>query len=228
MRLLLIADIHSNLEALQEVLKEKYDELFCLGDIVGYGPNPRECVDLISANADVCLMGNHDAAVCGKIGTAWFNPQAAKAIEWTKRELTKGQADFLKALPESHPAKDFFCVHGSPSNPLFEYMLTRAQAEEALSQISQKILFCAHTHRPLSFFVRMKEKINLKNKKAVISLPSVGQPRDGNPKAGYAVLETETMQLEIKRIDYPVSETVKKIRSTELPQFEADRLLSGI
>lgn len=228
MRLLLIADIHSNLEALQEVLKEKHDQLICLGDIVGYGPNPRECIELIKENADACLMGNHDAAVCGKIGTAWFNPEAAKAIEWTKRELTKGQTGFLKALPESYPTKDFFCVHGSPANPLFEYILTREQAEEALSQIGQKLLFCAHAHRPLSFFVRMKKKINLKNKKAVISIPSVGQPRDGNPKAGYAVLETETMQLEIKRVDYFVSETVKKIRSTELPRFEADRLLSGI
>lgn len=228
MRLLLIADIHSNLEALQAVPKEEYDRLICLGDIVGYGPNPKECVDLIRKKADVCLMGNHDAAVCGKTGTEWFNADAKKAIEWTKRELTKEQMNYLRKLPESYSTKDFFCVHGSPKDPLFEYILTREQAEEALSRIGQKLIFCAHAHRPIAFFVRMKEAIDLKNKKAVISIPSVGQPRDGNPQAGYAILETENMQLEIKRVDYLVSETVKKIRSTELPRFEADRLLAGI
>jgi len=228
MRLLLLADIHSNLEALQEVLKEHYDQLICLGDIAGYGPNPKECIDLIKENADMCLLGNHDAAVCGKIGNGWFNADAAKAIEWTKRELDKERTNYLKQLPETYSTPDFFCVHGSPSNPLLEYILRREQAENALLQIKQKILFCAHTHQLLSFFVRMNGTISLKNKKAVISLPSVGQPRDGNPKAGYALLDTETMHFEIQRADYLVSETVKKIRSTELPQSVADRLLSGL
>lgn len=175
MRLLLIADIHSNLEALQEALREKHDRLICLGDIVGYGPNPKECVDLMREKADVCLMGNHDAAVCGKTGTEWFNTDAAKAIEWTKLEFDKKRTDYLRGLPETYETRDFFCVHGSPANHLFEYILTREQAD---------------AHWP-------------------------------------AVLDTETMRLEIKRVDYPVSETVKKIRSTELPASNAERLLSG-
>lgn len=247
MKRALISDIHSNLEALQAVLADiqtqGIKEIFCLGDLVGYGPNPRECIDLVM-NCDVCLLGNHDQGAL--FDPEGFNSGAERAIFWTRGELENGGSaaerhrrwDFLGELPRNHQEGKFLFVHGSARNPLNEYVFpediyNRRKLEKIFALI-QQFAFQGHTHVPGVFtenyqFCSPEElgyEYQLGDEKAMINVGSVGQPRDGNPNACYVVLDDGMVRF--RRVEYPVDTTVAKIYEVpELDNFLGDRLRDG-
>jgi len=243
----LISDIHSNLEALEAVFADirnrGISEVYCLGDLVGYGPNPRECIDLIM-QCEVCLLGNHDQGAL--FDPEGFNSGAERAIFWTRMQLENGGSaierqkrwDFLGELPRNHQEDKFLFVHGSARNPLNEYVFpediyNRRKLEKIFALIP-RYSFQGHTHVPGVFTEQFQflspEEINgefhLGEEKAMINVGSVGQPRDGNPKACYAVLEDNIVRF--YRVEYPFEKTIAKIYDVpELDNFLGDRLRDG-
>jgi len=244
----LISDIHSNLEALQAVLADiqgqGITEVYCLGDVVGYGPNPRECIDLVM-NCQVCLLGNHDQGAL--FDPEGFNTGAERAIFWTREQLENSGAgagdrvrrwDFLGERPRNHQDAAFLFVHGSARNPLNEYVFpediyNRRKLEKIFALIHQ-YAFQGHTHVPgvftEGFTFQSPEELNyeyrLTNEKAMVNVGSVGQPRDGNPRACYVVLEDEVVRF--RRVEYPLEKTIEKIYAVpELDNFLGDRLRDG-
>ncbi|MBU1767989.1 MAG: metallophosphatase family protein, partial [Candidatus Omnitrophica bacterium] len=196
MKFAIISDIHSNLEALEAVLSRirNVDKIICLGDIVGYGPNPNECIDLIRNQENlVCIAGNHDKAAVGIMDMTNFNRNAKDAMLWTKITLTDENKEYLKALPLTLDIPEFQIVHGSLVNPLEEYITNLAEASPTLQKMEKPILFVGHSHAPL--YIGQKEdgmiegkKLKDKDsvdtklfKKIIINVGSIGQPRDGDP-----------------------------------------------
>jgi predicted phosphodiesterase len=244
----IISDIHSNLEALQAVLKDIESqgirEIYCLGDVVGYGPNPRECVDLVMS-CKVCLLGNHDQGAM--FDPDGFNQSAEKAIFWTRQQLessTEARAprekrwEFLAERPRSHRDNGYLYVHGSARNPLNEYVfpedIYNQRKMERIFAMVDRYCFQGHTHVPGIFTENMQfhspEDINqtykLDGRKTLCNVGSVGQPRDLNPKACYITLEDDTISY--RRVEYDVEKTIKKIYDTpELENFLGDRLREG-
>lgn len=215
-----IADIHSNLPALERVLGEtKGMKVFCLGDLVGYNPFPNEVVELLRQTNIPSIRGNHDYAVITG-DTSWFNPVAARAIEWTRKVITDENLEFLEGLPIIHD-NEFYAVHGSPRNPLEEYVFPDYPAEILsgfFEYTESKAMALGHTHIP---FVRRLDK------GIVFNPGSIGQPRDMNPKASYAVFETGDNYVEIKRVEYGISEVSSAIKEAGLPSLLAERLHVG-
>jgi diadenosine tetraphosphatase ApaH/serine/threonine PP2A family protein phosphatase len=243
-----ISDIHSNLEGLQAVLadiaSQGIEEIYCLGDIVGYGPNPCECIDL-AMQCQICLLGNHDQGAL--FDPEGFNTGAERAIFWTREQLERPtdepekQAlrwDFLGELPRNHREEGLLFVHGSPRNPLNEYVFpedvyNRRKMEKIFSLID-KYCFQGHTHVPGVFTEGMQflspDEIDhtyaLGDEKIMVNVGSVGQPRDGDPRSCYIVLEDD--RLTYRRVEYPIDTTVQKIYDTpELDNFLGDRLREG-
>jgi len=227
----LISDIHSNLEALTAVWDriQDADAVFCMGDIVGYGPNPNEVVEFLREESEhrriLCVRGNHDNAIA--FGAEWhFNPYARRAVEWHRRVMTVENLKFLRGLPVKElftddRGDDYLMTHGSPRAPLDEYLrpnLPESEFRAVLSYIRQKNLVVGHTHVPM-----LKEIDGRK----IINPGSVGQPRDGDWRASYALINTETGEIEFRRVRYPVEETARKIIEAGLPRFLADRLFDG-
>lgn len=235
MKTLLLADIHSNLEALNAVLadaEKKFEKIVCLGDIVGYGAQPNECIEAMKKLRAECILGNHDAATIGALSTDWFNPHAASCIEWTKQKISEENERFLEALPKSLEKDGVLFVHGSPREPLTEYM-NEAVARQALKQSKRQLIVVGHTHVPFVFSEKNSRcvdgdaSIDFSKQKMLVNLPAVGQPRDANNKAGYALLDVEKKKIEIKRIAYDFEETARKIIAAGLPSIEAERLRLG-
>ena len=244
----LISDIHSNLEALEAVLadidQQQIREIYCLGDIVGYGPNPRECVDLVM-KCDVCILGNHDQGAL--FDPEGFNAGAERAIFWTRQQLEANVGDpeanarrweFLGELPRNRRENGFLFVHGSARNPLSEYVfpedVCNPRKMEKIFSLIERNCFQGHTHVPgvftqsLSFFApeEINHEYRFTAEKMMVNVGSVGQPRDGNPRACYAILEDERVQF--RRVAYDVDRTRKKIHDTpDLDNFLGDRLLEG-
>ncbi|MDO5581039.1 MAG: metallophosphoesterase family protein [Planctomycetia bacterium] len=257
MKRAILSDIHSNLEALQAVLKdfdqEGVAEFYCLGDLVGYGPNPVECIDLITKDPrrKICLLGNHDQAAI--FNPAGFNPAAERAIYWTRRQLDQSPRsrefwDFIGELPRSHKDGDFLYVHGSARNPVSEYVFSDDILEKLkmnkLFSIIPRYCFQGHTHVPGIFteegryfrsselpdgrYVLGKSDQGDKAEKLMINVGSVGQPRDKDPRACYVLLDTETNVIEYRRIPYDSSLTCEKIRDIdELDNFLGERIKLG-
>lgn len=248
MKRALISDIHSNLEALNAVLADiralGIEEVFCLGDIVGYGPNPRECIDL-AMKCKLCLLGNHDQGAL--FDPEGFNTGAERAIFWTREQLEQyggstadghRRWDFLGELPRNYQEGPLLFVHGSARNPLNEYIFpediyNRRKMEKIFALIPQHS-FQGHTHVPgvftedLRFFSpeEIEGQFRLGQQKTMINVGSVGQPRDGDPRACYVVLEDELVRF--RRVEYPVEETIRKIYDIpELDNFLGDRLRDG-
>lgn len=244
----LISDIHSNIEGLTAVLadikEQEVDEVYCLGDIVGYGPNPRECIDEVMKCA-VCLLGNHDQGAL--FDPEGFNTGAERAIFWTRAQLENCESDatgghrrwdFLGELPRNHQDGDDLFVHGSARNPLNEYVFpediyNRRKIEKIFALI-QRYVFQGHTHVPGIFtedcrFFSPEEvdyRFRLGDGKAMVNVGSVGQPRDGDPRACYVILDGDLVQF--RRIEYPFEETIAKIYNVpELDNFLGDRLRDG-
>ena len=248
MKRALISDIHSNLEALQAVLADirgqGISEIYCLGDLVGYGPNPCECIDLVM-QCKVCLLGNHDQGAL--FDPEGFNSGAERAIFWTRSQLEDGVGtaserqrrwDFLGELPRNFQEEKYLFVHGSARNPLNEYVFpediyNKRKLEKIFAMIP-RYCFQGHTHVPGVFSENFQfvspEEINheyrLGEEKVMINVGSVGQPRDGNPKACYVVLDDNVVRF--RRIDYPFEQTIAKIYDIpDLDNFLGDRLRDG-
>jgi predicted phosphodiesterase len=244
----ILSDIHSNLEAFQAVLRDiaaqKVTEIYCLGDIIGYGPNPRECLDLV-AQCRLVLLGNHDQAAM--FDPKDFNPVAERATFWTRKQLesptpTRKDADrrweFLAELPQTYQEADFLFVHGSARNPLNEYVfpedIYNHRKLERIFPMVKRYCFQGHTHIP-GIFTEDKqffspEDLNgvylLGDMKVLCNVGSVGQPRDSDWRACYVLLDGKTIQY--RRVEYDVDTTVKKIHAVpDLDKFLGDRLRKG-
>ncbi len=242
MKWAILGDIHGNLEALQAVLKAigEVDCYLVLGDIVGYGPDPNECCQIVRSlpNAKV-IRGNHDMAAVGMLDTSWFNPYARAAIEWTAKELTSENYDWLRSLPERLYEEDFEAVHGAPFDPL-EYITSTFEAREAFRVMRKDLCFVGHSHvaefyvqrageetclqRPL----RSGDEITLEEGKRYIVNPGgVGQPRDGDPRAAFAIFDTESRKIKLFRVGYEISLTQLKMQHAGLPEILWLRLSYG-
>jgi len=245
MKIGIISDIHSNSEALQEVLNKMYDieKIICLGDIVGYGADPNFCVNKIRELEHIsCVAGNHDFATIEKINIDYFNYEAKQAIIWTKKYLFDENKEYLYNLPEKIALnEEIIAVHGSPSNPLWEYIVDLSSADLIFKKYHHKIILIGHSHLAGYFIYdednKKIEYTNLrnggsieikKNKKYIINCGSVGQPRDGNPQSSYGIYDISQQKLIINRISYPINLAQRKIINAGLPKILADRLNYGI
>jgi diadenosine tetraphosphatase ApaH/serine/threonine PP2A family protein phosphatase len=241
MKYAIISDIHGNLEALNEVLaqidKTDAESILCLGDVVGYGPNPNECVDIVRDRVEISLAGNHDYAPLGKIDVTYFNPWARNAIEWTAEELTQESVDYLLSLPLKIEMDGFTIVHSTPTNPdEWNYIVTIGDAVKNFSDFQTKVCFIGHSHVPMivclngndDYRVIEDNPLQLEDdKRYIINIGSVGQPRDLDPKAAYALWDSSERVYELFRVEYDIAETQRKIRASNLPDFLAERLQSG-
>jgi len=236
-----ISDIHSNLEALQAVLKDikkrRIKKILCLGDLVGYGANPNECIDLCLKESDLIIAGNHDWAAIGKTDIGRFNPMAAEAIRWTKKRLTDSSVEKLKGLPLTEKLGDLILAHASPNNPSeWNYLTSFANFQEAFGFFAEKICFIGHTHIPgaafqdansYTDFLRETPFPLIDKRRFIINVGSVGQPRDLDPRACYAIYDGNNNTLEIIRIEYNIPLTEQKITDAGLPEILAQRLSLG-
>lgn len=221
MKIALISDIHSNLPALKAVLDAiDVDQILCAGDIVGYYPYPNEVIELVKEHGIASIYGNHDKAVITG-DTSWFNPIAASAIEWTRDNISQNGMKFLEKLPAQLTFDNVAIVHGSPHDPdEYVYPTTSpTRLEKFLDQVSKKVLVLGHTH--------VQWSLELGDQK-IINPGAVGQPRDGNPKAAYAILDSKSEEFTMHRIGYDVEETASKTLEVGLPQHLARRLFFGL
>jgi diadenosine tetraphosphatase ApaH/serine/threonine PP2A family protein phosphatase len=244
MRYAILADIHGNLEAFEAVREDieqrgGVDELWCLGDIVGYGPNPRECLELLRQKKHICLAGNHDGAAIGKIDTSDFNPDAAAACHWTAKQLTSEDVDYLGSLPLKLVRDNFTLVHGSPREPIWEYILSPQIARINFSYFETQFCLVAHSHITFIFdysnqngvcqLRQLPEELYLSDERnrLIINCGGVGQPRDGDPRASYAIFDDEEGVIYHYRLPYDISATQKKMLQAGLPARLATRLSYG-
>jgi diadenosine tetraphosphatase ApaH/serine/threonine PP2A family protein phosphatase len=243
MRCAILSDIHANLEALTAVLddiggKDDVEEVWCLGDIVGYGPDPGRCVEILSRCRPVAIAGNHDMAAVGKVDTTYLNPLAQAAIAWTAARLSPDHAKYLEALPQTLKKGDFTLVHGSPMQPLWEYVTSTGIALRNFTYIETAYCLIGHTHVPMAYKqekgggctpVRLTPGVGLVlgGSKLIINPGSVGQPRDGDPRASYAIYDSERQMINLYRVDYDVEAVQKKIMASGLPVPLLTRLEQG-
>ncbi|MFH1775116.1 MAG: metallophosphoesterase family protein [Chloroflexota bacterium] len=245
MRYAIIADIHANLAAFIAVLagiehqRGAVDEIWCLGDVVGYGPDPHECIELLRQHKHVCVAGNHDWAATGKVDTAYFNPDAARACHWTAQQLTPEDSDYLSKLPPLIQKDTFTLVHGSPRQPIWEYLDSISIATENLSYFRSQFCLVGHSHVPLVFkydedghclFNRFSPNIELALGKSrlIINPGCVGQPRDGDPRASYAIYDSDYEVMRLYRIPYDINSTQLKMARQGLPMRLVARLSQGL
>jgi diadenosine tetraphosphatase ApaH/serine/threonine PP2A family protein phosphatase len=241
MKAAVISDIHSNLEALQAVLKDikkrRIKKIFCLGDLVGYGANPNECVDLCLKESDAIVAGNHDWALVGKTDINRFNPVAAQAIRWTKKHITEANFDKLKDLPLTQTTSGIMLVHAAPRSPEeWAYLTAFSDFQEAFNSFSEPLCFIGHTHIPCAAFqdansymdvIRENPFPLIPKRRFIINVGSVGQPRDYDPRACYGIYDGNNATMEIIRIEYNIPLTEQKIMDAGLPEILAQRLSVG-
>jgi diadenosine tetraphosphatase ApaH/serine/threonine PP2A family protein phosphatase len=236
----LISDIHGNLDALEAVFEnlkdEKIDQWVCLGDVVGYGANPEQCVEAVREKGCITIAGNHDFAAIGKVDTEFFNPYAKKSIEWTTANLSEDAKHYLRNLPLKLVVGDFTISHGTIHNPQnFGYISTNWDVIMSLQEMSTHIGFLGHSHVPVTFFeseplsYTLENIIQVGSLRVIANIGSVGQPRDGNPKASFAIYtnEGEEKSIEVRRIDYDIAAAQAKILKAGLPEILAERLALG-
>jgi predicted phosphodiesterase len=241
MRIGIISDIHANLEALEAVLQDiklrKIDGIWCLGDIVGYGANPNECIDIVRSNNITCVMGNHEHLISGVDVSDDFYLYADEHISWTRSVVTKENLAYIHNLPIKIELEKVTLVHGSPKQP-FDYIISMFEAEEAIPYLKTPLCFMGHSHIPMvaTFkdykhkklrYVKNRGRIVLSNSIEFINPGSVGQPRDENPESSYMIYDTETNSVLNRRIKYDVCKARKKIIDAGLPVWLGDRLLVG-
>ena len=235
MTVALLSDVHSNLEALDAVLDAlpEVEQVLVLGDIVGYGPDPNGVIARLRSVQARAVMGNHDQAVLDPSVLDWFNPHAAAAARWTRDVLTTDSQQYLAALPKYGRIGKHRCVHGSPRKPyIWEYILDEFQALEILVELGRRLCFFGHTHLPRIFteggelIPESADWISLPPA-ALVNPGSVGQPRDGNPDAAFAIVDLERPAVRFHRVRYDVPATQEKIRAAGLPEIEAARLSYG-
>jgi predicted phosphodiesterase len=233
MKYAIISDIHSNLEALTKTLgiidESGVDEIVCLGDIVGYGANPNECVALVQKRCSKIVIGNHDVAAIDPSVAEDFNPIAKKAVIWTSQELSDASKQFLSALPYQIKAEPALFVHSSPQEPeAWNYIINAEDAIAALRYCNEKICFIGHTHVPGIFSKRGRAKFITTDEQFLVNVGSVGQPRDGNPMLAFGIFDTEQWSYEQMRSDYEIQLASDKIFKAGLPEELGYRLMYGV
>jgi predicted phosphodiesterase len=242
MRYAILSDIHANLAAFQAVVdhlkEQRVDEVWDLGDVVGYGPHPNECIELLRSFPNVSIAGNHDWGSIGKISVSEFNRDAAFACQWTEGVLKKGYDDYLRNLAEANVKGDFTMAHGSPRRPIWEYILNANEAAENLPYFKTPFCLVGHSHIPLVFhhieggeslFRHLEdgEELTLGEGRYIINPGSVGQPRDGDARGSYAVFDSDKKTVTLYRIPYDISQTQQRMRQSGLPHYLIDRLSYG-
>ena len=240
MRIAVLSDIHANLPALDAVLTDagSLDGTWHLGDVVGYGPDPDGVVARLREIGAVGVRGNHDAAAGGGSEIDWFNPDARRAMEWTRTAISPQTVDWLRGLPERRAIDAFELVHGSPREPLWEYVTSSSIARDSLAVLSEPIGLHGHTHVPVAFLEDGNEverfsprdgsTLDLRGRRALVNPGSVGQPRDGDPRASYLVLDTATASIAWHRVPYDIEPVQAAMRAAGLPGFLVSRLSIGL
>lgn len=242
MRTLIISDIHANLTALNAVLAdaEPYDHVWCLGDIVGYGPDPNECIKRVRSLPNLkCVKGNHDAAILGDIDIRAFNYEARASLEWLQKALDPENRRWLAGLEERLEFDDVTMAHGSPRNPIWEYVMDVSVARENMKAFETQIFLVGHTHVPCFYkqdggnrdivhlYLMTPGEPYTVDQKCILNPGSVGQPRDFNPKASYMIHNDESNTWVNHRVEYDIEAVQKRILGAGLPQRHASRLSEG-
>ena len=250
MRYAVLSDVHSNLEALTAVLEalasERIDRVLCLGDVVGYGADPVPCLARLAASEAVIVAGNHDYAAVGKLDVSVFNDAARAAVLWTRDRLSIADLDMLRRFPLTATVEPFTLAHGTLRHPQrFEYLVEIGQAVDTLVTCRTLMCLVGHTHLPCFLEYDRSQRRMLRILTAsgdltdvgfeqdperlryLVNPGSVGQPRDGDPRASYAVIDTDTRRVSVRRVAYDVEAAQRKIRQAGLPEFLADRLAVG-
>jgi len=244
MRYALLADIHANLAAFTAVLDDierrgGVEEFWCLGDIVGYGPDPSPCIELLRKYKHVCVAGNHDLAAIGKLALASFNPDAAFACRWTAKQLSPRDIEYLGSLPSVIEKDDFTMVHGSPREPIWEYLISKGSAKENFACFKTKFCLVGHSHVPFIFrqdedgscsFISLSDSIGqvLGRRRMIVNPGGVGQPRDGDPRASYAIYDSDSGVVRLYRVAYDINATQVKMVKNNLPMRLVVRLEHGL
>lgn len=235
------SDVHANLEALKACVidfrAEKLDKVFFMGDAVGYGPYPDECVKLINDVATVKLMGNHDYAALGLMETDFFNQYAAESMGWTKNSISRKTIQIMSDFELQHETDDILLVHASPKEPeLWHYILDMDDAAESFDYFTQRVCVLGHTHRPYIVYKeksgevvlskQTEEKVS-EDRRYLVNIGSVGQPRDGDPRSCYLIYDLEKKLLSHKRVAYNIKATQKDMAKIGLPEYLIERLAVG-
>jgi predicted phosphodiesterase len=242
MRVAVISDIHGNLHALQAVLaeidREAPDEIWCLGDVVGYGPRPKECCDLVRERAALSLCGNHDLAVVGTLDIADFSGDAADAARWTATVLGEEQRSWLGSLEPVALREGIELYHGSPRDPVWEYVASEEAALVAILETAAPLVLVGHSHLALSLswdeesldggLAPAGTTVELGSRRWLLNPGSVGQPRDGDARAAWLLIDVAARRGTFRRVTYPIAETQAEIRAAGLPPTLASRLAHGI
>ena len=254
MRLAIVSDIHANLPALEVVLADAesagVDQLWCLGDVVGYGAHPDECASLIAERCALCLVGNHDLAVLGELDDSAFSPAAAAAVRWTRETARPETIEFLRGLEPADESRDVALYHASPRDPIWEYVLWPDQAAECIAVQAARVSLIGHSHVALFFVVTEDRdrgpgqaiepedvargaqasagtRLDLSDGRWLINPGSVGQPRDGDPRAAWLELDTDAWEATYHRVEYENDRAADAIAANELPEHLAKRLYVG-
>jgi len=242
-RAAVVSDIHGNLHALEAVLaaieEDVPDEIWCLGDLVGYGPRPNRCCTIVAGRASLSLVGNHDLGVLGRLDLAEFSHEAAESARWTAEVLEDEPRRYLESLEPSAVHANVGLYHGSPRDPVWEYVLSPEVALASLLQANEPIVMVGHSHVPLALafgegrldggLAPAGTELELDPERRWLLNPgSVGQPRDGDPRAAYLLLDLAAHRASFRRAAYPVERTQAEIRERRLPEALADRLEHGV
>jgi len=242
MKVAIVSDIHGNRHAFEAVLdaieESSSQELWCLGDLVGYGAEPDACVELARRHAAICLAGNHDLGVCGRLPLEQFSRGAALAAHWTQETISVQTLEYLKALEPTYLEESVGMYHASPRDPIWEYVLSPLQAELCLDAQQHRVCLIGHSHVALSFSRApgetatgqtrsADEQLELGSGEWLINPGSVGQPRDGDPRAAWLELDDEAWTAVYRRTEYDIQGAAAAIRAARLPDSLAERLAYG-
>ena len=242
MRVAVISDIHGNHHALRAVLdaigRDRADAIWCLGDLVGYGPKPNECCGTVARSARICLVGNHDLGVIGRIDLADFSPDAHAAAQWSRDVLTPESRAYLEGRKTSTRANRSELFHASPRDPVWEYVLSDEAARAAIRLTAAPVVLVGHSHVAFAYpatgqglgesLAPEGTEVDLARGRWLLNPGSVGQPRDGDPRAAYVVLDFDRNRAFFHRVSYPVERTQKEILDAGLPETLAGRLALGM
>jgi len=244
MQIAIVSDIHGNLGAFEKVLQDidghgGAEEVWCLGDLVGYGPAPNECIELLQRRKHLCVLGNHDLAAVGGLDLSEFNEDAAEAILWTRQQLKEMNARYLKGLPFTITRGEFTLVHGSPRNPIWEYLLSPEAALLSFALLQTPYCLVGHSHVPVVFEYDQAfgeceildypehSSLLLHERRLILNPGSVGQPRDGDPRAAYLLYDVEAGTVRLCRVAYDIGRTQRQMAEQGLPDRLIERLDFG-
>ena len=240
MRYAILSDIHGNLEALRAVLDDarlRADTVLCLGDIVGYGADPAPCIELVAERSEIVVAGNHEHAVAGLLSLDWFNPYARTAAEWTRQQLGDDARSWMGALPLVREIEGATLAHASPAHPEeWEYLIGAEQGYAAFAAFDTRLCFVGHSHVPAcwaqgswghDFDSGPVDMTIAQGNRYIVNVGSVGQPRDNDPRAAYALWDVDARRVTVRRVGYDVAATRRKIATAGLPRYLADRLVVG-